>query len=471
MLVTGALLLGERDVLRRDLVVHSEGVARVLAKTLAEPLVHDNAWRAFEIINAPFNSLPGAAPAQGAELVMVLDAEQRVYVSSLPATYPMLANPGHIDSEFLSVQQTVASVGGAEPTAVVAPETGKLYIVQPIVTDGVMLGTLVMAYAGDFFRPRFVALAERAAWVTGGVLALLLPAGWFWGRLAAQPLVDLAGAMAKVGPGLPADDSYVHRYRGHDEIGRLGLAFKTMLGELRGKEALERQVIAADRLAAIGRLAAGIAHEINNPLGGMLNAINTYRRHGAPDPLAQRTLSLIERGLLQIKETVAALLVEAKVASHPLTRQDVDDTRTLVLADTQARPVELVWHNGVVGTLALPSTLTRQVLINLLLNAIHAAPAHGRVTCSVQPQPGALRIEVGNDGAHIPEDKLRYLFEPFSVLSRDGNGLGLWVIYQIVQQLRGTIDVRSQPGATTFHVTLPLGSKDEALANTDAVSG
>lgn len=148
VLVTGALVLRERDELRRDLIGHSEGVARVLANALVEPIVHDDAWRAFEIVNAPFQKLPGHAAAQAAEIVMVLDAKHMIYVSTRPTEYPMLANPAYIDAEYASVQQAVADAGRGEPTAIVAPRSGRLYMVMPIVSDGVELGTLVMVYSG-----------------------------------------------------------------------------------------------------------------------------------------------------------------------------------------------------------------------------------------------------------------------------------------------------------------------------------
>lgn len=471
VLVTAALVARERDELRRDLIGHSENVARVLTKTLIEPMVHDDAWRAFEIINTPFQPTPGARPSQSAEIVLVLDARQRVYVSTRPPDYPMLSDPARIDPEYATIQQAVAGLRTAEPTAMTTPNSNKLYMVAPIVSDGVQLGTLVMGYPSSVFTQRFAGLLQRAGLVTALVLVLLLPAGWYFGRLIAQPLVDLAGAMGKVGRHLPADLDYVSTYVGRDEIGRLGAEFQRMLSELRDKEALERQMIASDRLAAIGRLTSGIAHEINNPLGGMLNAINTFKRHGPADPLTTRTLSLVERGLMQIKETVAALLVEAKVESHPLTRQDVEDTHTLVLPDAQAKDARFCWDNQIDGALPLPSTLTRQILINLLLNAVQAIGHGGTVHCRTVLADDALQIEVSNDGDHIPGEKLPYLFEPFSLLSRDGHGLGLWVTYQIVQQLGGDIRVRSVPNETAFTVILPLKKEHEPQARADLVPG
>jgi signal transduction histidine kinase len=96
----------------------------------------------------------------------------------------------------------------------------------------------------------------------------------------------------------------------------------------------------------------------------------------------------------------------------------------------------------------------RQVLINLLLNAIAAAPAAGLVVCEVRVAEGALRIEVANDGRHFAPEQLDRLFEPFA--SDTGTGLGLWVVYQIVQQLRGEIRVRNGPPVTRFDLSFPL---------------
>jgi two-component system, NtrC family, sensor kinase len=470
VMITAALVARERDELRRDLVSHAENVGRVLTKTLVDPIAHDDAWRAFEIINTPFQPSPQAEDKQAAEIVMVLDRTQRIYVSTRPLDYPMLGDPVRIDADYALVQRAVAEFSSTEPSAFVSPATNRMYLVAPIVSDGVRLGTLVMGYSASVFAQRFERLIQRAAEVVAVVLAVLLPAGWYFGRRIAAPLVELSSAMGKVGPQVPPDLDYAPTYKGQDEIGRLGTEFQRMVSELRGKEALERQMIASDRLAAIGRLTAGIAHEINNPLGGMLNAINTYRRHGPDDPMAAKTLSLIERGLRQIKETVAALLVEAKVESHPLTRQDIEDTHTLVLPDAQAKEARFLWNNEVDGALSLPSTLTRQILINLLLNAVQAIGYEGRVSCATRVRDGALHINVSNDGPGIPQDKLAYLFEPFSTLSRDGHGLGLWVTYQIVQQLGGRIHASSETGSTVFTVTLPL-SKEECHAPAEAVPG
>jgi two-component system, NtrC family, sensor kinase len=213
-------------------------------------------------------------------------------------------------------------------------------------------------------------------------------------------------------------------------------------------------MIAASRLASIGRLTAGIAHEINNPLGGMLNAINTCKRHGDADPVTARTISLVERGLVQIKETISALLVEAKIESHALTREDLEDVHTLVVPEADKKRLTVRWNNSVEGSVPLHSTHLRQVLINLLLNAIQAAAEHGYVACNIQADTERLTIDVANDGQALSAAQLEHLFEPFS--SDTGTGLGLWIVYQVTHQLRGEIRVTNGPPLTRFEVRVPL---------------
>jgi signal transduction histidine kinase len=187
----------------------------------------------------------------------------------------------------------------------------------------------------------------------------------------------------------------------------------------------------------------------------MLNAISTFKRHGNDDPLTLRTLSLIEGGLQQISETVSALLVEATHRSHPLGHQDIEDIRTLVLPDAHDKKADLVWQNLFDETVSIPATPVRQILLNLLLNALEAVYEGGTVFCRVGGDEGCLKIVVGNDGQFIAREAMEALFEPLSSSREGGHGLGLWVTYQLVRQLGGEITAESEPGETRFTVTLP----------------
>ncbi|MBP9916684.1 MAG: HAMP domain-containing histidine kinase, partial [Thiobacillaceae bacterium] len=246
-------------------------------------------------------------------------------------------------------------------------------------------------------------------------------------------------------------------YPYRDELGRLFQAYNRMHAEMAEKATLEQRMVKADRLAALGRLAAGIAHEINNPLGGLMTSLDTVKLHAAPDPVLDRFLPYLERGLAQIRDIVAALLVETKARSRPLAAQDIDDVRTLLAQEAKKRDVDWTWDNQAGDASGLPATLVRQVLINLVLNALQAAGVGGHVLVRCVGSEAGLKLEIENDGAVIPDELMKNLFEPFTGLNEEGHGLGLWVTHQIVEQLGGGISVESRDGRTRFSVELPKG--------------
>ncbi|MFA7291105.1 MAG: HAMP domain-containing sensor histidine kinase, partial [Rhodocyclaceae bacterium] len=328
------------------------------------------------------------------------------------------------------------------------------FVVSPLLADGELLGHVVLGYSKAAFVPRYFDLAGRAGLVTLLVLLALLPISWIWARRTGEPLLQLAQAMESV-PASPESADLSGLPQSRDEIGRLAAAFTRMVEELKQKRELESQMLASERLAAVGRLSAGIAHEINNPLGGMLTAIKTYQRHGAGDPLAAQTLSLLERGLTQIRNTVAALLVETKARDRSFEPADIDDLLILIESEAHLRAVQVAVLSVLKAPLPLPATLLRQILLNLLLNAVAAAEQGGKVWLSAAASGDMLRLVVGNDGQHIPEARMPYLFEPFASDKEKGHGLGLWVVYQIVRELNGGLTVESEPGRTTFSIEIP----------------
>ncbi|MFA7096177.1 MAG: ATP-binding protein [Gammaproteobacteria bacterium] len=454
-IVTASLMFRTYDDLRQDLLISSESMGRVLAKTLVPALLHDDVWQAFEIINSPYAPALHEDAIQ-AEIIMVLDTAGRVFVSTRPRQYPVLKEIAEVGPEQAFLLHAVSQHTRPTSAVIEPPRSDHLYMITPLISDDVPLGTLVMGYSRSLFMPRFLNIAKRAAFITLLSLAVLLPMSWYWGHHMAKPLVKLADCMGRIGATIPQHLT-CELYESKDEIGQVGASFKRMLLELKEKESLEKQMVISDRLAAIGRLTAGIAHEINNPLGGMLNAINTFKCHGTLDPRTVKTLSLLERGLLQIRDTVGALLVEAKPGSQRLSPQDIEDVRTLVASDIGKKSIRLVWDNALSEPVDLPSTPVRQTLINLVLNAVQATQEKGHVRCHVSSAERHLHIEVENDGKHIPPEQMKHLFEPFSPLSEAGHGLGLWVSYQIIQQLNGEFHVESVPGHTCFTITLPIG--------------
>ncbi|MEX2162718.1 MAG: ATP-binding protein [Sulfuricaulis sp.] len=451
--VSTTLVVQTYQSARHDLVTNAESLGKSLARALTPMILRDDVWSAYETVITPLGAPAGEQALRG---LVVLDTQGRIYVASNPRRFPALRDLATAGVGYNRLLNTVRLNGNDASQVVEDEEDPELFVAVPILTDGYRLGTLILIYSKTVFLSRFYGAMWRVLGITGALLVMLMPLGWYWGRRMAKPLLHLTECMDQVGS-LPPDAIECNLDLGEDEIGHLGSRFKAMLAQLKEKQALETEMARANRLAAIGRIAAGIAHEVNNPLGGMLNAVSTLKRHGHPDPFTAKTVSLLERGLLQIKDIVGALLVEARLESHPLTPQDVEDTRTLMTADIRGKAIHFSWKNSLNEPVSLPSTLIRQILMNLLLNATQAVRENGRIECRVWRESGSLWLEVVNDGCHIGERQMEHLFEPFAETHEHGTGFGLWLVHQIILQLNGNIRVESVPGRTQFSVTLPLG--------------
>ena len=452
--LSSSFVLQTWDTLHQEIQKNAQDLGRSIAHSLFPVMLHDEVWQAYELVSWPFATPQNTALA---ESLMVLDSAANVYVSSRPEEHPVLSPLASLGEEFQTLERVFPRAADAEVFVLEAAGADHIYVTVPIASDGVRLGTLIVTYNKSLISERFTHLLKNALWTTLAVLAVLLPVTAYWGRRMMEPMRLITERISGIGRGdIEALDATLYPF--HDEVGQLFFAYEGMRTKLLEKAELEKQMLTTDRLAALGRLTASIAHEINNPLGGMLNAISTLKKHGSPDPVTQKTVSLLERGLTQIRETVGTLLVEAKVKSRPLAHTDFEDVRLLVSHAAKKLATQMTWAPDVPEAVALPSTLVRQVLMNLLLNAIAAAGQGGQVAMRAQADGQQLVLAIENSGKPLSPDQLAHLFEPFTPFSESGNGLGLWICYQIATQLGGTIRAESTPVQTRFTVTLPIDS-------------
>lgn len=452
--VSSTLMVEAYAELRDDLRVNSELLGRALAPGLLQAMLHDDIWHAFETVRAPTRKMSDAAPFK-AETLLVVDQALNIFVASHPKMAPILAPLRDLGTDYAALAERIQALRGSDTRTIELPDSDRLYVLTPIADDHVRFGTLIIVVDKDFFLPRFYTIAWYGLLAGLLVLTLLLPINWYWGRRMALPLSQLIERMGELGKHLPASID-PELYNHGDELGRLFAVYNQMLVELRTKGEMEKQIVQSERLAALGQLAAGMAHEINNPLGGMLTAIDTLKCHTAIDPLTKKTIDLIERGLNQIKDTVGALLVEAKLKSRHLSPRDIDDVMILVMPQANKKALHVEMQNALGTEVPLPATLIRQILINLLLNAVEATLQQGVVTCHAEIREGCLRLFVANDGKVLNAEQISHLFEPFSSLSDSGHGLGLWVTYQIVHQLGGRIAATKEGNRMHFIVQIPL---------------
>ena len=188
------------------------------------------------------------------------------------------------------------------------------------------------------------------------------------------------------------------------EFRRLFEAFNGMAEAVREREALSRQLAEEERLASLGRLASGMAHEINNPLGGLFNAIDTLKEHGERGDVRRRTLDLIERGLKGIRDVVRTTLVTYRADRdvHSLKRADVDDLKLLVEPEARRKRLTLRWVNDGYDELPTPPSVVRQVLLNLLLNACRATPEGSQVAFEAHVEGPCFVATIEDMGPGLP---------------------------------------------------------------------
>jgi two-component system, NtrC family, sensor kinase len=221
-------------------------------------------------------------------------------------------------------------------------------------------------------------------------------------------------------------------------------------------------MLQAEKLAAIGKLAAGVAHEINNPLTGVLTNSSLLLADLPPGDARREDLQTIVDETLRCRRIVKGLLDFA--------RQTPPQTETLALGDLVEKVLELVRHQPSFRAIQVSTALDpelpsvhadrdqlRQVILNLVLNAAEAMPEGGALTLTSRRGPaGTVEIVVADTGPGIPEEVRDRIFEPFFTTKKAGTGLGLAIVYGIMEQHRGAIRVESAPGrGTMMTISLP----------------
>jgi two-component system NtrC family sensor kinase len=309
-------------------------------------------------------------------------------------------------------------------------------------------------------------------------------------RMVIRPVAELYRGTLRIARG-----ELGHRIpvQAKDELGSLAVSFNQMTEalaeaqrEIQGlMEGLERkveartaalkeaqsQLLQAAKLASLGRIAASIAHEINNPLAGILTFARLMLRtlgEGELDAEArenQRNLRLIERETERCTRIVRQLLDFAR--QRPLELKTIsvnlvlEEALALVAHQLQLKAIVLERRIAEVPAITGDFGQLRQAFLNVVLNACDAMASAGRLVVSAQFAAAgrAIEVVVEDTGSGISPENLEHIFDPFFTTKEKGTGLGLSVVYGIVDRHGGTLDVRSEVGkGTTVTITLPLGA-------------
>ncbi len=296
----------------------------------------------------------------------------------------------------------------------------------------------------------------------GGLIALL------FSLVVGRRLNALTDTMSRIESG---DLSVAVEGVTDDELGRLGKSFNTMVERLaEARRQLEdrhaEQIRRAQSLAALGAMAAGIAHEINNPIAGMQNCVRTLQRGNWDKARLGQYLEMLREGLERIGRTVGQLLNFARESKPQVTRFSVRPLlhRCLTLLEHELTARRIAFSlrlDGHVSDILGDPHQLEQVFLNILMNAIEAMHNGGNLAVTVRERrdPRFVQVTVVDTGGGISPENLPHIFEPFFTTKEVGKntGLGLSVSYGIVRTHGGYIDVESALGVgTTVRVDLPV---------------
>jgi signal transduction histidine kinase len=288
--------------------------------------------------------------------------------------------------------------------------------------------------------------------------------GYFVLQRMLQPLGVLTHYVEQIREGLVEPIPTGYRRRVASEFGQLFDRFNAMARAFSERQILAAHLAEQEKCATLGRLASGMAHEVNNPLAGMLNAIDTIEAYGHEPAVLQASLDFLKRGLAGIRNVVRATVLTYKGGSEPgvLTGIDLDDLRFLVKHESDARHLGLEWDNGITEPLSIDAPAVRQITLNLLLNACAASPDGGIVAVTATHCAGQLRIAVSDRGPGLPEDKAALLHQdaPAPAPSPGSKGLGLWTTADLVRRLGGRVVVEYPGVGTRVVINLPVGLRE-----------
>lgn len=253
----------------------------------------------------------------------------------------------------------------------------------------------------------------------------------------------------------------------HSVTGVLGIA-----RDITDRKVMEQQFRNTERLASVGKLAAGVAHEINNPLGGILNCLYNIRKGTLPPDRQEEYLIYMEDGLRRAQKIVRQLLDFSQQQEPEFSLNNVNGLadRVLVLTNHVIVEKDLQLHKAYehdLPPLFVDPQMIEQVLTNLLLNAVQATDKGGAIIIQTRIVKDCCEIDVADTGSGIPPEVRPHIFDPFFTTkgTGEGTGLGLSVSLGIVERHGGQLTVESEVGkGTVFTVSLPLSANRVAVA-------
>ena len=416
-----------------------------LSASLIPSVVREDVWEVFDTLDRSRERYRGL----NVQWVTVANAQDRTIASSLPERFPPL---DAMDLEAL------AGFKGSRDVLVV-DERAEARMTRSLVYQDQEIGRIyALADISGLIAERSKALREMI--VTNGLLTLLLVAfGAFFMRWLLRPVGVLSHYLAQGSQGSMApipEDLLANQNR---EFHGLFRQYNAMAAAVNERELLAAGLAEEEKLASVGRLASGMAHEINNPLGGMFNALDSLRRYGAREEVRSTSIRLIEQGLAGIRDLVRSTLATYRADQRPrdLTPTDLDDLRLLIKPEAKQQHLGLSWQLEINGPIHVPAVPVRDAILNLLLNACHSCGEGGTVSFKAGVEAGYFFAEIADTGEGLPAHMREYLERKgagTAPMDRR-SGLGLWIVKRHCDELGAELIVL-EAGATGTRLRLEI---------------
>lgn len=415
-----------------------------LATALGPYVQRDDTWEMFDVLDRATLREDGFHPITAS----LIDASGRVMVSSRPELHP-------IGSNGLDLIAGSTQIGDIRYNS----SADQVSVRNVVVWQGRSVGHLVME-----FDVRAFAVERNRAWMTlllGNFVAIMLlsGAGYALMRRVLAPVRHLTSEMGQPGGTpqpipedlIPARDA---------ELGQLYRTYNGLIRAVQARTEAERRLAERERYVSLGRLAGGLAHEINNPLGGLLNAVDTIRTYADRPDVVRSSADLLDRGLKHLRDVSRTTLTIHRGGPDDasLSPQDFDDLHVLIHPEIARKAQTLDWRIDADASFcgALPAGPVRQIALNLLLNAAAITDTGGELGLRLRPDSSGLCLClcVWDTGPGFPDTVKDRLLSDDEIAP--GGGLGLRLVRDLVRSLGGTVELgRSPEGQNEVFVRLP----------------
>ena len=419
-----------------------------ISSSVLPHVLRQDIWEVFDTIDRSKSQYENIAIIS----TIVTSADNSIIAASDPATF---ATGTVVEVDYLqsAIPEDMLRIQSDQP---------EVRVFRDITYQGKTIGRLIVTLdvSHQLSERRDVMLA-----LIGGNAAftvLLAIFGYFLIRQMLRPIQVLAGHLEKSKDSSFTEISDADIYSSSREAAELFASYNSMVKAMNERDLLAESLHEEEKLAGLGRLAAAMAHEINNPLGGMLTTLETLRRHADNPEVQKKSFGLLERGLKSIGDVVQTSLgaYRKRADKRDLSERDFVDLRRLLRPEIHRRGQNLEWDVTWSGEVPLDGTSVRQIGLNLLLNASSAAGRGGKVVLRSSVVDNDLRISVKNDGKGIPENLVHCLNNKGSKRAplEDSLGIGLWVICRLVDEMKGSISAISSDVGAEVSIVIPFDS-------------